>query len=71
MNTNQNNFPLIFLLICLFILTVILSYNHIEKLEDIIHKQQQTIETQQQAIDIQRLHNMLMNRVYQNEHPLN
>lgn len=67
MNSNQNNFPLIFLLTSLLILTLVLSYNHIEKLEDLIHEQQETIETQQQAIDMQRLHNMLMNRIYSNQ----
>ena len=67
MNSNQNNFPLIFLLTSLLILTLVLSYNHIEKLEELIHEQQETIETQQQAIDMQRLHNMLMNRIYSNQ----
>lgn len=67
MNSNQNNFPLIFLLTSLLILTLVLSYNHIEKLEELIHEQQETIETQQQAINMQRLHNMLMNRIYSNQ----
>lgn len=67
MNSNQNNFPLIFLLTSLLILTLVLSYDHIEKLEELIHEQQETIETQQQAINMQRLHNMLMNRIYNNQ----
>lgn len=70
MNSNQNNFPLIFLLTGLLILTIVLSYTHIEKLEHVIHEQQKTIDTQQHAINMQRLYNDLMNRVYNNNNSL-
>ena len=42
-----------FLLGCVIVVAVVLSFNRIEKLQDVIIKQQQTIELQDQAIQMQ------------------
>jgi CHASE3 domain sensor protein len=49
-----------FLLGCVIVVAVVLSFNRIEKLQDIIIKQQQTIELQDQAIQMQKLENTLL-----------
>lgn len=56
----------VFMLGCVIILAAILAYLRIERLEDIIHKQQDTIEEQQQAIMMQQVENQLLKRlIYQ------
>lgn len=49
-----------FLLGCVIVLAVVLAFNRIEKLQDIIVKQQQTIELQEQAIKMQQLENFMI-----------
>ena len=53
----------IFLLGCVIIIATILGYNRIEKLEDIIIKQNETIQIQNQAIQIQRVENTMLRNV--------
>ena len=45
----------VFMLGCVIIVGVILGYNRIERLEDMIIKQQDTIELQQQAINMKNM----------------
>jgi hypothetical protein len=49
-----------FLLGCVIVTAVILGFNRIERLEDIIIKQQDTIEQQDKAISMQRLENQVL-----------
>lgn len=49
-----------FLLGCVIVLAVVLAFNRIEKLQDVIVKQQQTIELQEQAIKMQQLENFMI-----------
>jgi hypothetical protein len=49
-----------FLLGCVIVVAVVLAFNRIEKLQDVIIKQQQTIELQDQAIKMQKLENTLL-----------
>lgn len=53
-----------FMLGCVIIVAVLLAYNHITRLEDLVIKQQETIETQQQAIALQKLENNLLKGMY-------
>ena len=53
----------IFLLGCVIIIATILGYNRIERLEDIIIKQNETIQKQNQAIQIQRVENIMLRNV--------
>jgi hypothetical protein len=53
----------LFSLGCVIIVAVILAVQHINRLEDLIIKQQDTIETQHEAIMMQRLENSLLKRV--------
>lgn len=53
----------IFLLGCVIIIATILGYNRIERLEDIIIKQNETIQKQNQAIQIQRVENTMLRNV--------
>ena len=53
----------IFLLGCVIIIATILGYNRIERLEDIIIKQNETIQKQNQAIHIQRVENTMLRNV--------
>lgn len=45
---------------CVIVVAVVLAFNRIEKLQDVIIKQQQTIELQDQAIKMQKLENTLL-----------
>jgi len=54
----------LFTLGCTIIVAIMLAYNHITRLEDLIIKQQETIETQQQAIALQKLENNLLKGLY-------
>jgi hypothetical protein len=49
-----------FLLGCVIVVAVVLAFNRIEKLQDIIVKQQQTIELQDKAIRMQQLENSIL-----------
>lgn len=49
-----------FLLGCVIVTAVIMGFNRIERLEDIIIKQQDTIEQQDKAISMQRLENQVL-----------
>lgn len=47
---------------CVIIVAVLLAYNHITRLEDLVIKQQETIEIQNQAIMMRNLENSLLRR---------
>ena len=49
-----------FLLGCVIVVAVVLTFNRIEKLQDVIVKQQQTIELQDKAIRMQQLENSIL-----------
>ena len=49
-----------FLLGCVVVTAVILGINRIERLEDIIIKQQETIDLQDEAINMQRIENQML-----------
>jgi len=49
-----------FLLGCVIVVTVVLAFNRIEKLQDVIVRQQQTIELQDKAIRMQQLENSIL-----------
>lgn len=49
-----------FLFGCVIIIATVLAYNRIEKLEDIIIAQDETIQLQQQAIMMQKLENQIL-----------
>jgi len=49
-----------FLLGCVIVTAVILGFNRIERLEDIIIKQQETIDLQEDAINMQRIENQML-----------
>lgn len=49
-----------FLLGCVIVVAVVLAFNRIEKLQDVIVKQQQTIELQDKAIRMQQLENSIL-----------
>jgi len=53
----------IFLLGCVIIIATILAFNKIEKLQDIIVKQDETIQIQNQAIQLQRVENTMLRNV--------
>lgn len=53
----------IFLLGCVIIIATILAFNKIEKLQDIIVKQNETIQIQNQAIQLQRVENTMLRNV--------
>ena len=53
-----------FLFGCLMITAAILAYNRIEKLEDIILKQQETIEIQNQAILLKNIETQIIRNIY-------
>lgn len=52
-----------FLFGCLIITGIILSYNRITRLEEIIVKQNETIEIQNQAIMVQKLENQILKSI--------
>ena len=53
----------VFMLGCVIIVGVILGYNRIERLEDMIIKQQETIELQQQAIGMKNMETTMYKRM--------
>lgn len=53
----------IFLLGCVIIIATILAFNKIEKLQDIIVKQNETLQIQNQAIQLQRVENTMLRNV--------
>ena len=60
----KTDFPLLFLLSSLLILVLVLSYTHIEKLEDIVKKQQETIDMQDKALRMKQLESQIMSQIY-------
>ena len=48
---------------CLIILAAVLAFNRIERLEELLHKQQETIEQQQTAIMMQQMENKLLKSI--------
>ena len=55
---------MLFLLSSLLILVLVLSYTHIEKLEDIVRKQQETIDMQDKALRMKQLESQIMSQIY-------
>lgn len=54
-----------FLFGCVIVMAVVLAFNHIQRLEDIIIEQDKTIKIQNEAIMMQRVENsMLKQMVY-------
>jgi hypothetical protein len=49
-----------FLLGCLIITATMLAYNRIEKLEDLVRKQQETIDMQTKAINLRNFENQML-----------
>ena len=50
----------VFLMGCLIITATILGYNRIEKLEELVKEQQQTIELQDKAIAMRNFENQML-----------
>lgn len=69
MKKNTNDHSVTILLTSLLILVIVLSYNHIEKLNKLVVEQQQTIDEQNQAITIQRLHSTIWQTVQNQRYP--
>lgn len=53
----------VFMIGCLIILAAVLAFNRIERLEELLHKQQETIEQQQTAIMMQQMENKLLKSI--------
>ena len=60
----KTDFPMLFLLSSLLILVLVLSYTHIEKLEDTVRKQQETIDMQDKALRMKQLESQIMRQIY-------
>ena len=60
----KTDIPMLFLLGSLLILVLVLSYTHIEKLEDTVREQQETIDMQDKALRMKQLESQIMNQIY-------
>jgi hypothetical protein len=52
-----------FLFGCVIVMAVILAFNHIQRLEDLIIKQDNTIKLQNEAIMMQRVENSMLKQI--------